>query len=99
RIRLEHHRKPALRGRNIVDALAVDEKIALGHRFQTGDHPKERRFAATRRADEDNELAILQFEIDAMDDGGRAIALDNPTQLERCHRAWPLTSRRPLRCR
>ena len=82
RVRLEHHRKSALRGRDVVDTRAVDEKIALGHRFQPGDHAKQRRLAATRRADEDNKFAVLDFEINAMDNGGRAVALDDPMQLE-----------------
>ena len=44
-------------------------RVDLG---QAGDHAQQRRLAAARRADEDDELALLDREVDALD---RAAAL------------------------
>ena len=66
RIALKHHRQPA-RGRRVVgDILAVNGNRAAGRRFQSGDHPQQRRFAATRRADKHHEFAIGNIEINAV---------------------------------
>ncbi len=52
-----------------LDALAVDEDLALGRRQQAGDRLQDRRFAAARRPEEDDDLAdarlVGDVEVDA----------------------------------
>src|SRR5213082_2450652 len=52
-VRLEHHRETALRGRYLVDTLAVDQELAFADTLESGDHAQERRLAAARGPDED----------------------------------------------
>ena len=83
---------PRLAGAHVVHALAVDQKIAAGDRLQPGDHAQQRRLAAARRTDEDDELARASIvEIDAVDDLEVAEALDHLLQDDARHRTPPLT--------
>ena len=59
--------RPRLRGVDVVDQLAVDQDLAVGDLLEPGDHPQQGRLAATRRADEDHELAVLDLQVDAVD--------------------------------
>ena len=77
RIVLEHHGDIAVLGMDVIDALARDFDIALGHRFQSGDHAQQCRLAATRRSEQHDERTILDVEIDAMDDLHVAIVLED----------------------
>ena len=47
-------------------------RTAGGHVLEPGDEAQKRRLAAARRADEDHELAVLDVEVDAVDDADRA---------------------------
>ena len=85
RVGLEHHRQSALRGRNVVDATPVEREIALGDGFEAGDHSQQRRFAAARRADEDDEFSVADGKIDAIDDGSASVTLDDALELEAGH--------------
>ena len=49
----------------VGDILATDEDAALVDLFQAGEHTKGRRLTTARRADEDEELAILDIKIRA----------------------------------
>ena len=60
RVGLEHHGEPALGGRHLVHALAVDQDVAVGDLLEPGDHPEQRRLAAAGGADEDDELAVAR---------------------------------------
>jgi hypothetical protein len=44
------------------------------------DHPQERRLPAAREADEDDELAVRDVDVDALDDPDRSVALANDLQ-------------------
>ena len=68
RIGLEHHGEAALGGRQIADVDAVDLDPAAGRVLEPGDQPQQGRFAATRRPDEDDELAGLDLEVDRGND-------------------------------
>ena len=81
RVVLEHHRDVALFGRDVVDDAIVDLDRALRHRLESGDHPQRRRLAATRRADEHDELAVDDVEIEATDGFG-PVRIDLPDVLE-----------------
>ena len=52
----------------IVDDALADRDLAAGDRLQPGDHAQQRRLSAARRTDQDDELAILDIDADAMDD-------------------------------
>ena len=67
RVGLEHHGDVALRRVQLVDARAVDADLALGDRLQPGDHVEQRRLAAARRADQHEEAALLDVEVDALE--------------------------------
>jgi hypothetical protein len=49
--------------------------IARGHILKPRDHPQQRGLAAARGADKDAELAVLDMQIDALDDIGLAKGL------------------------
>ena len=79
RVGLEHHRHAARRRQQMVAALAVDVDLAGAHLLEAGDHPQQRGLAAARRADEDRERAVVDREVDAVDDLERLEALaDDP---------------------
>jgi hypothetical protein len=70
RVGLEHHGDAAVLGRQVVDHLAVDFQRAGGDVLEPRDHPQKRGLATAGRADEDDEFAVLDVDIDALDDLG-----------------------------
>ena len=64
RIALENHRDTALRGRHIIDDLLKERNLALIRPFEPRHDPQQRGLAAARGADDDNELAFGDFQID-----------------------------------
>ena len=75
RIGLEHHGDAALRRRHVVDHLAGDLEFAGGDLLEPGDGPQQRRLSAARRADEDDELARFDVEVDAVQNVQIAVGL------------------------
>ena len=67
RVRLEHHGEPAIRGGHVVDPRAVDHDVAARDLLEPADHAQERGLAAAGRPDEDDELAIGDREVHAVD--------------------------------
>ena len=59
----------------MVAARAVDVDLAGADFLQPRHHPQQRGLAAARRADEDGEGAVLDGEVDAVDDFQRLEAL------------------------
>ncbi len=49
--------------------------VPRGDVLEPGDHAQQRRFPAAGRADEDDEFAIVDVDVDALDDIDRAEAL------------------------
>ena len=82
--------RPRLAAGTSLTALAVDEDLAAGDLLEPGDHPQQRGLSAAGRADEDDELAVLDVEVDAVDDLDRAEALDDAAELEARHHATSL---------
>jgi hypothetical protein len=68
RIALEHHREISLARRRPGDVLAVEQQVAAGDGFEPRDQAQQRRLAAARGPDEDDELALADFKVDALDD-------------------------------
>ena len=89
RVGLEDHRQAALRRRRRDDIDAVDEDLAAGRVLEAGDQAEKRRLAATRRADEDDEGAVLDGEIDVRDDFGGAEAFLDALENDLAHALLP----------
>ena len=85
---------PRFGRRQVVDHLAVDLQRPGGDVLEPGDEAEKGRLAAARRADEDDELAGLDVEIDALDDVDRAEGLLDPRQLKLGHFLSPPSCRR-----
>ena len=51
-----------------LTSAAVDQDRAAADLLEPGDHAQQRRLAAARRADQDQELAVGDVEADAVDD-------------------------------
>ena len=77
RVVLEHHRYTALGWSHPLHGLAANRDCPRGDRFETADHAQQSGLAAARGADKDNELAMLDGEIDALDHGDIAEGLGN----------------------
>ena len=74
---LEDHTDVALFGGQVGDILAVEEDLALGNLFETGETAQQGRFAAARGAEQGDELAVLHAQIDALEDmGGAEVLVD-----------------------
>ena len=88
---LEDHRDVAIFGRNVVDELGVDIKLAFGDVLETRDHSKRSRLAAARGADEDHELLVIDDNVRIVD-GAYIAIVDLPDFLELylCHGILPL---------
>jgi hypothetical protein len=56
RVALEHHRRAAIRGPQVVGAHAVDQQVARGDRLQARDHAQCYRLSGAGRAEEDDHL-------------------------------------------
>ena len=53
-------------GREVGDVHAVDQDRPVRDLLEPGEHPQQRRLPAPRRADEDEELAVLDREADVV---------------------------------
>ena len=67
RIGLEDHGDTTSAGWKTADVLASEQDLSLSRLLQTHDHPEQGGLAASRRPEEDEELALLGLEIDAVD--------------------------------
>ncbi len=67
RVVLEHHRDVAVLRLEPVDDARADRDLAGRDRLEPGNHPQERRLAATRRTDDHDELAVGDVGRDAVD--------------------------------
>ena len=85
RVVLEHHGDVALLRRQVVDHPLADADLARGDVLEPGDHAQQRRLAAAGRADEDDELAVLDVDRDAVQDRRRAEGLAHVADLDARH--------------
>lgn len=65
-IGLEHHGDAPTRRRDFVDKLAVNIHLAAGDFLQPGDHAQQGRFSAAGGANKNDEFALFDIEIDAV---------------------------------
>ena len=91
RIGLEDHRHVTVPGRHPVDHPVADLDLALGDRLEAGDHAQRGGLAASRGADEDQELAVRDLHAE-VPHGSGAVGVDLPhvAQLHRGHRLIPI---------
>ena len=61
----DHRDLPGARGK-LVDDTAADQDLPSGRALEAGDHPEERRLAAARRTEQNEELALLGGEVHAV---------------------------------
>ena len=54
-------------GSSVVDHAVADDDLAAGDRLEARDHAQQRRLAAARRPDDDDELAVGDLGVDAVD--------------------------------
>jgi len=85
RIGLEHHGDAAIRRRHLVHQLPADIELALGDLLEAGDDAERGALAATRRADEDDELAVLHLEVDVVQHLDLAEGLGDAAQRDVSH--------------
>ncbi len=75
RVVLEHHGDIAFTRLEIVDHPVADGDLTRGDGLKPGDHAQQGGLAAARRADNDDELAVADLCIDAVNDLGAAVVL------------------------
>ena len=75
RVVLEDHRDVALGRDDVVDDAAVDRDLAARHLLEPGDHAQRGRLPAAGRPDEDQELALVHVEREAVDGDRRGSEL------------------------
>ena len=96
RVVLEHHGDVARARRQVVHDAVADLDLAVGDLLETGDHAQGGRLAAAGRADEHDELAVLDVEVQ-VGDGAVAVAvgLGDVVEGDCGHRDLPTPSPRP----
>ena len=83
---LEHHRDIAILGSYVVNQLVADEQLALGDLFKTCDHTKGGGLTAAGRADENQELFVLDLQAEVGNGGNAArVFLVDMLQGKACH--------------
>ena len=90
RVGLEHHRRAALRRRQVVDDLVADHHVAPADRLVAGDHPQRAGLAAARRAEQAAIAAVGDLEADVVDGARRAVELADAGELDAGHGLFPL---------
>jgi hypothetical protein len=69
RVGLEHHVDRALVRRDALERLAIEIKLALGRFLEACQHAQQRGLAAARRAEQGEELALVDVEREVVDGG------------------------------
>ena len=73
-VALEDHGDAPLGRRHVVGQQVADVQLARADVFQSRDHAQQGRLAAAGRPDEDHEFAVMDIEVQALDDF-RAVAV------------------------
>ena len=92
RVGLEHHGDVAPRRREVVDGAPVDADLAPGDRLEPRDGVKEGGLAAARRPHQDEESALLDREVDVLEDLDRPVVLVEVVDFEEGHGVHPFTA-------
>ncbi len=89
RVALEHHGDVAIAGLEARDVAAVDRDRAAVGLLEAGDDPQRRRLARARGAQQREELARLDVEVQALERDDRTMGLDDVAQADAADRAQP----------
>ena len=82
RQRLEYHAGRPLVGRQIVDALAAQQDVAAARRLHAGQHAQHRRLATAGRADDGEELTLVEIQVYVVHRSQGAKGLGQAAQLQ-----------------
>ena len=98
RVALEHHRDVAVLRRHVVDDPVADEEAPVADLLEAGHAAQRGRLAAARGADQDEELAVLDLEVQVVDgDDVFAVPLVHVVERDGRHRTFaPVVNGRPL---
>lgn len=77
---LKHHGNPALSWVDLIDHPLADGNRAAGDLLQPGNHAQKRGFPTAGRADKNDEFAVFDVQINAVDHVHRTVALFHVTQ-------------------
>lgn len=69
RITLENHGDITVLWLDVINQFVIDVQFAVGNIFQAGYHAQSSGFSASGRANQDNKLFIIDFQIDIVDCG------------------------------
>ena len=86
RVGLEHHGEAAILGIEVGDVAVADGDPAGGDVEQAGEQVEQRGLAAARGAEQDQELAVLDREVEVLEHGQPAVGLDDVFELDARHR-------------
>ena len=78
RVGLEHHVDRPLIGRQAAHILAIDEDAPRGRRLEAGQHAQQGGLAAAGAAQQAEQLAPIDLDVDVVDRGELAEALEDP---------------------
>ena len=92
RVVLEHHRDVPVLGLERVDDRVADGDLAGGDRLEPRDHAQQRRLAAARGADDDDELAVGDLRVDAVDHLELRVALADVSEFDFRHRYFSVST-------
>jgi hypothetical protein len=104
RVVLEDHRDVAVLGREVGDVAVTDPDLAAVDLFEAGEHAQGGGLAAAGGADEDEELAVLDVDVELVD-AGLVVARVDPggvVELDGCHGCSapsPAGTCRTIRCK
>ena len=92
---LEDHRDVAVLRRNVRDVLVADEDATGVDVLQAREHAQRGGLTAAGRADEDEELAVLDFEVELVDGGlvGTRVDAGRLVKSDGCHGVFLPTGR------
>src|SRR5690606_22067751 len=92
RVALEHHGDIALGGMQVIDDLPLDDDIAGSRRQEPCDRVEQGRLAAAGWAHEDQEPALLELDIDVLQNLVVSDLLAEIFDLKKAHCDYPLTA-------
>src|ERR1700734_3574280 len=94
RIVLEHHGDVALARRELIDNPPIDRELPARDVLEPCNHAQDRRLAAARRPEKDDELVVPHLEVETGDDLGFAVAFRDVAERQLGHRFRGLSSYR-----